>query len=41
MRAFCEAIDSKQRDQHSTEELADLKKRLTTIEKQIKRDKSA
>lgn len=41
MRAFCEAIDSKQRDQHSTEELADLKKRLTTIEKQIKRDKPA
>jgi hypothetical protein len=39
MRAFCEAIDRKQRDQHSTEELANLKNRLTMIEKQIKRDK--
>jgi hypothetical protein len=41
MRAFCEAIDSKQRDQHSTEELANLKKRLTTIENQIELDKPA
>jgi hypothetical protein len=39
MRAFCEAIDRKQRDQRSTNELANLKNRLTTIEKQIKRDK--
>ena len=39
IRAFCEAIDRKQRDQHSTEELANLKRRLATIEKQMKRDK--
>ena len=41
IRAFCEAIDRKQRDQRSTKELADLKNRLTTIEKQLKRDKPA
>jgi hypothetical protein len=41
IRAFCEAIDRKQRDQHSTAELANLKNRLTMIEKQIKRDKPA
>jgi hypothetical protein len=40
IRAFCEAIDRKQRDQRSTKELADLKIRLTTIEKQLKRDKT-
>ncbi len=39
LRAFCEAIDRKQRDQHSTKELINLKKRLATIEKQLKRDK--
>ena len=36
IRAFCEAIDRKQRDQSSTQELKDLKKRLATIEKQLK-----
>jgi hypothetical protein len=35
LRALCEAIDSKRRDQHSTKELIDLKKRLATIEKKI------
>ena len=40
IRAFCEAIDRKQRDQRSTKELADLKIRLTTIEKQLQRDKT-
>jgi hypothetical protein len=33
--AFCEAIDRKQRVQRSTKELENLKKRLTTIEKQL------
>jgi hypothetical protein len=41
IRAFCEAIDRKQRDQHSTKELINLKKRLATIEKQLKGDKPA
>ena len=35
MRAFCEALDHKQRDQNSTRELVDLKKRLTKIEKKL------
>jgi hypothetical protein len=35
IRAFCEAIDRKQREQRSTKELENLKKRLTTIEKQL------
>jgi len=35
IRAFCEAIDHKHRDQNSTRELVNLKKRLTTIEKQL------
>jgi hypothetical protein len=35
MRAFCEAIDHKHRDQNSTKELAGLKKRLTVIEKKL------
>ena len=39
LRAFCEAIERQQREQHSTKELIELKKRLTTIEKQLKRDK--
>jgi hypothetical protein len=39
MRAFCEAIDRKQHDQNSTNELINLKKRLATIEKQLKREK--
>ncbi len=41
IRAFCEAIDRKQHDQSSTEELINLKKRLATIEKQLKPDKPA
>ena len=41
LRAFCEAIDRKQRDQHSTRELIELKKRLATIEKQLKRNKGS
>ena len=36
IQAFCEAIDRKQRDQHSSKELINLKKRLAMIEKQIK-----
>lgn len=35
IRAFCEAIDRKQSDRSSTEELGNLKKRLATIEKQL------
>jgi hypothetical protein len=35
IRAFCEAIDGKQREQRSTKELENLKNRLTTIEKQL------
>ena len=38
IQAFCEAVDRKQRDQHSSKELINLKKRLATIEKQIKLD---
>jgi Bacteriophage CI repressor helix-turn-helix domain len=41
IRAFCEAIDRKQHDQSSTRELMNLKKRLATIENQLKRDKPA
>jgi hypothetical protein len=41
IRAFCEAIDRKQHDQNSTNELINLKKRLASIEKQLKRDKPA
>ena len=35
IRAFCEAIDHKHRDQNSTKELVDLKKRLIAIEKKV------
>ena len=35
IRAFCEAIDRKQREHSTTQELAELKKRLATIEKQL------
>ncbi len=38
LRAFCEAIDRQHREQLSTKELVDLKKRLATIEKQLKQD---
>ena len=41
IRAFCEAIDRKQRDQRSSLELADLKSRLAGIEKKLKPDKPA
>jgi hypothetical protein len=41
LRAFCEAIDRQQREQKSTRELVELKKRLATIEKQLKRSKLA
>jgi hypothetical protein len=37
IRTFCEAIDHKHRDQDSTKELVDLKKRLTVIEKKLHR----
>jgi hypothetical protein len=40
IRAFCEAIDRKHHDQNSTKELINLKKRLATIEKQLKQDKT-
>jgi hypothetical protein len=39
LRAFCEAVDRQQREQHSTKELVELKQRLATIEKELKRDK--
>ena len=38
IRAFCEAIDSRQREQRSTKELEDLKKRLMALEKKIPQD---
>ena len=41
LRAFCEAIDRQQREQHSTKELIELKKRLAMIEKQLKRGRSS
>jgi hypothetical protein len=41
IRAFCEAIDRKDRDKRSTRELQDLKKRLTTIEKQLQQTRPA
>jgi hypothetical protein len=41
IRAFCEAIDRKDRHQRSTRELQDLKKRLTTIEKQLQQTRPA
>jgi hypothetical protein len=37
IQAFCESIDRRQREQRSSEEIQDLKKRLTTIEKQLQR----
>ena len=40
IRAFCEAIDRKQRDQRSTRELTDLRNRLNTIERQLQKDKA-
>ena len=39
IRAFCEAIDRKQRDEHSTNELINLKNRLASIEKHLKRER--
>ena len=39
IRAFCEAIDRRKREQSASSELANLKKRLTTIEKQLHRTK--
>jgi hypothetical protein len=38
IRAICEAIASRQREQRSTRELEDLKKRLMALEKQIAQD---
>jgi len=35
IQAMCEAIESRQREQRSTNELQDLKKRLKALEKQI------
>jgi hypothetical protein len=40
IRTFCEAIDHKHRDQDSTKELVNLKKRLTAIEKKLHRTES-
>lgn len=39
IRAFCEAIDLRKNEQQSSQELLNLKKRLTTIEKQLRQDK--
>jgi len=38
IKAICEAIESRQREQRSTKELEDLKKRLIALEKQIPQD---
>ena len=40
IRAFGEAIDLRTNEQRSNQELLNLKKRLATIEKQLKQDKS-
>ena len=40
IRAFSEAIDIRKNEQRSSEELLNLKKRLATIENQLKQDKS-
>ncbi len=40
IRAFSEAIDNRKNEQRSREELLNLKKRLATIENQLKQDKS-
>lgn len=40
MRAFCEAIDHKKREKNSSAELANLKNRLTSIEKQLYQTKA-
>jgi len=40
IRAFSEAIDLRANEQRSNQELLNLKKRLATIEKQLKQDKS-
>ena len=37
IRAFCEAIDRQQREQHSSKELEHLKERLLSIEKKLQR----
>ncbi len=37
IRAFCEAIDNRRREQIANTELADLKKRLAAIERQLQR----
>ena len=39
IRAFCEAIDNRRREQIANTELADLKKRLAAIESQLQRTK--
>jgi hypothetical protein len=39
IRAFCEAIDRRQREQNASSELTNLKKRLATIERQLHRGK--
>ncbi len=38
IRAICEAIESRQREQRSTKELEDLRKRLMALEKKIPQD---
>jgi hypothetical protein len=35
IKAICEAIESRQREQRSTKELEDLRKRLIALEKQV------
>jgi hypothetical protein len=40
IRAFCEAIDLRQNEQRSSQELLDLKKRLSSIEKQLRKGKA-
>jgi len=40
IRAFCEAIDHRQREQIASTELANLKKRLTSIEKRLQQTKA-
>ena len=41
IRAFSEADDIRKNEQRSSEELLNLKKRLATIENQLKQDKPA
>ncbi len=41
LRAFCESVDRRQKDQRASKELSNLKKRLVKLEKRLQRNKPA